>query len=70
VQFHGTLAATEFSPGEKRQTQIDGRGVEGIYGLGQFHSERFVVVEIAGRANQNLGEIGVDPPVAMLVGVA
>ena len=36
----------------------------------KLHSERFVAVEVAGRANQNLGESGVDPPVAMPVSVA
>src|SRR6266853_1114702 len=69
MQFHRALAAAKFSPREKRQAQIDGRGVQGIHGLGQFHSERFVVVEVASGGNQDLSEIGVDPPVAMLVGV-
>ncbi len=31
--------------------------------------EGFVAVEVAGRGNQNLSEVGVDPPVTMLVGV-
>ena len=69
VQFHRTLAATEFSPRKQRQAQIDGRGVQGIYGLGQFHSERFVAVEVASGGNQDLREIGVDPPVSMFVGM-
>jgi hypothetical protein len=47
VQFHRALVAAEFSPREKRQAQIDGRGVQGIHGLGQLHSERFVAVEVA-----------------------
>ena len=69
VQFHGALAAVKFSPREKRQTQIDGREVEGIHGLGQFHSQRFSTVKVASGGHQDLGEIGVDPPVAMFVGV-
>src|SRR2546429_58275 len=69
VQFHRALVAAEFSPGEKRQAQIDGRGVQGIHRLGQLHSERLVAVEVASGGNQNLSEIGVDPPVAVLVGV-
>ena len=35
----------------------------------QLHSERFVAIEIAGGGNQDLSEIGIDAPVAMLVGV-
>jgi hypothetical protein len=69
VQFHGALVATEFSPGEKCQAQIDGCGVESIHGLRQLHSERLVAIEIAGGGNQDLREIGIDAPVAMLVGV-
>src|SRR6266404_9363597 len=45
--FHRALAATKFSPREKRQTQIDGRGVQGIHGLGQLYAERFVAVKVA-----------------------
>jgi hypothetical protein len=69
VQFHGALVATEFSPRKKGQAQIDGCGVESIHGLGQLQSERFVAIEVAGGGNQELSEIGVDAPVAMLVGV-
>ena len=69
VQFHGALMATEFSPRKKRQAQIDGCGVQGIHGLGQLHSERFVAIEVAGGGNQDLSEIGIDAPVTMLVGV-
>ena len=69
MQFHGALVATEFSPRKQRQAQIDGCGVEGIHGLGQLHSEGFVAIEIASGGNQDLSEIGIDAPVAMLVGV-
>ncbi len=69
VQFHRTLAATEFSPRKQRQAQIDGRGVQGIHSLGQLHSKRFSTVKVASGGNQDLGEIGVDPPVAVFVGV-
>jgi len=69
MQFHRAFATAEFSPREKRQAQIDGRGVQGIHGLGQLHAERFVAVEVASGGNQDLCKIGVDSPVAMLVGV-
>src|SRR5256886_16103630 len=63
------VCSSDLSPGEKRQAQIDGRGVQGIHRLGQLHAERFVAVEVASGGNQDLCKIGVDPPVAMLVGV-
>src|SRR6266446_5797526 len=67
--FTALLRRRNFPTRKKRHAQIDGRRVQGIYGLGQFHSERFVAVEVASGSNQDLGEIGVDPPVAVLVGV-
>src|SRR5439155_4339671 len=67
--FTALFSATEFPPREKRKAQIDGRRVQGIHGLGQLHSERFVAVKVASGGNQDLSEIGVDPPVAVFVGV-
>jgi hypothetical protein len=32
-------------PGEKRQAQIDGGGIEGVDRLVQFHPERFLLIE-------------------------
>ena len=55
VQLHRALAAAKLPPGEQRQAQIDGGGVEGIHGLGQLHAERFVAVEVAGGGNQDSG---------------
>jgi len=69
VQLDGALAAAKLAPGEERQTQIDGGGVEGVHALAQLHPERFVAVEVAGHANQHLRKVGINPPVAKLVGV-
>ena len=69
MQLDGTLVAAKLGPGEQRQTQIDGGRVEGIDGLRQLHSERLVAVEIAGAADQHLGKVAVNAPVAHLVGV-
>ena len=49
--------------------QIDGGRVESVDGLGQFDSERLVAVKIAGHANQHLGKVAVNAPVASLVGI-
>ena len=69
MQLDRALAATKLRPGEQGQTQIDGGGVEGIDGLGQVHAERFVAVEVAGHADEHLGEVAIDSPVANLVGI-
>src|SRR5208282_5128165 len=42
---------------------------EGVDRLVQFHPERFVLIEGAGLRDEQAGEIGVDAPVALLVGV-
>jgi hypothetical protein len=69
MQLDGALAATKLRPGKQRQTQVDGGGVEGVDGLGQFHSERFVAIEVARYADEYLGEVAIDSPVASLVGI-
>jgi hypothetical protein len=45
VQLHGRLGGAKRRPREHRQTQIDGRGIEGTYGIGQFYAE--VLVDVA-----------------------
>ena len=69
VQFHGRLGGAKRRPREHRQAQIDGRGIEGIHGIGQFHAEVLVGVERSRLDDQPLGELEVDTPVAQLVGI-
>jgi len=69
VQLDRTLVAAKLAPGKQRQAQIDGGRVESVNGLGQFDSERIVAVKIAGHADQHLGEVAVNAPVASLVGI-
>src|SRR5208282_1991220 len=42
---------------------------EGVDRLVQFHPERFVLIEAAGLGDEQAGKVGVDAPVALLVGV-
>src|SRR5271166_2347565 len=51
-------------PGEHRQAQIDGRGVQRIDAAGQVHSRAFADVETSGLSDQPLGELGIDAPLA------
>lgn len=70
VQLDRTFVATKLSPGEKRQAQIDGRGIEPIHRLGQVHAEGFLAAKVARDADQYLGKVPVDAPVADSVGVS
>ena len=47
VQLHGRLGGAKRRPREQRQAQIDGRGIEGIYRVGEFYAEILVDVERA-----------------------
>ena len=69
VQLHGRLGGAKRRPRKHRQAQIDGRGIEGIDGIGQFYAEVLVDVERAGLDDQALSQLEVDAPVAQLVGI-
>ncbi len=69
VQLHGRLGGAKRRPREHRQAQIDGRGIEGIHGIGQFYAEVLVDVERAGLGDQPLSQLEVDAPVARFVGI-
>ena len=69
VEFDGGLPFAESRPRKKRKAQVDRRGVEGVHRVLQFHCERIVDVQALGGPDQDLGEVGVDAPVAILVGV-
>ena len=59
----------EARPGKDGQTQVNGGGVEGIDGIIEFQSQVFVGIQGSGQSNQGMGEVGVEAPVALLVGV-
>ena len=67
VQLDRPLVRPEAGPREERQAEIDGRRVEGVHRGRQVHPEGLGRVEGFGGADQPLGEVGVDPPVAPLV---
>ena len=69
VKLHSALALLKGGPGKQGQAQIDGRRIQSIDGVLQSHPETLSGVELPGRANQNLSEVRVDAPVALLVGV-
>jgi len=69
VQFHGRLGGAKRRPREHRQAQIDGRGIEGIHGIGQFYAKVLVDVERASLGDQPLSQLEVNAPVARLVSI-
>ena len=69
VEFDGGLPLPESRPRKKGKTQVDRRGVEGVHRLLQFHCKGIVDVQAPGGPDQDLGEVGVDAPVAILVGL-
>ena len=69
VQFHPRLGLAKRGPRKQRQTKVDGGRVQRVDRLAQFDAERLLGVQAPGNANQRLGELEVDTPVASFVGV-
>src|SRR5438876_5934215 len=62
--FTAPFVLAKLGPGEKRQAQIDGGGIERVNSLGQLDAEAVVRIEYSGTGNQHLREVGVDAPIA------
>ena len=69
VELDGGLGAAEARPRKQTQTQVDGAGVQRVGGGVEFHRETVLGIELARPSNQHGGEVGVDAPVAPLVGL-
>ena len=69
MHLDGSFGGAEACPRKDAQAQVDGRGIERIHGLFQLHGKAVVDIEISGRLDQAHREVGVDVPVALLVGI-
>lgn len=69
VQAYRRLGLSKRGPRKQRQTQIDGRGVQCVGGVFELDAQIVIGVKPAGLGDQSLGEIGIDTPVALSVGV-
>ncbi len=69
VHLHGGLVPAKLGPGEQRQAQVDGGRVQRVETLIEIHADRIAGVQGPRDANQDLGEVSVDPPVVRLVGI-
>lgn len=69
MHLDGCFGGAERRPRKHGQAQVDGRGVQGIDRIGEVDAKVVVDVELPCLADQSMGEIGVDTPVAGLVGI-
>ena len=69
MQLDGCLGRAEYRPRKYRQTQIDSCGVERVDGFLQIDAEGLLRIQRPGDADQALGKIGIDAPVAHRVGI-
>jgi hypothetical protein len=68
VKLDCPFVATAPCPGEQSQAEIDCRRIQSVCGLLQLDAETIGSVQPPGMSNQNLGEVGVDGPIATFVG--
>jgi len=69
MKFHRGFVRAKVCPGKQRETQVNGRGVEGIHGIRQVDAEFIVTIKFFCRGNQDLSKVCVDAPRARVVGV-
>ena len=69
MQFDRRLASAEARPGEQGQTKIDRRGVQRIRRGLQFDPEIVVGLKVLSKADEHLGEVGINAPVPTIVGI-
>ena len=69
MEFYCALVFSELCPGEKRQTEIDGGRIQGIYRLFQFDAEGVRGVKFSGFRDEDLSEVGINTPIPVLIGI-
>lgn len=69
MEFDRTLAFAKARPWKERQAQIDSGRIERIDRMRQFQAEAVLGVELARGLDQAEGEVLIDAPVAVLVGI-
>jgi len=69
MKFDRTLAFPEHGPREKGHTEVDGRRIQSINRLIQFDTEGIGSVKFSGFLDEDLSEVGINPPVSGLIGM-
>jgi hypothetical protein len=68
MQFDGPFGSPKLRPGKQRKAQVDGGGVQGVDRGIEVETEIVAQIELFGTLNEDLSEVGVDAPVALVVG--
>ena len=69
VQLDGRLGRAKRSPSKYRQAKIDGAGIQSVDRVLEVDAKRFPGIKTTGGGNERLGKVGIDTPVAALVGI-
>src|ERR1035437_2147755 len=69
VHLDGALMLAKLGPWEQRQAQVDGRGIQRVEAVRQVHADGIAGIKWPGDTDQDLREVGIDPPVMALVGI-
>jgi len=69
MKLDRSFAFPEFRPGEKRQAKIDSGRIQGVHCLIQLDAEGISGVKLSSFYYEYLGEIGVNPPIPILIGM-
>ena len=69
MEFYCPFAFPELGPREKGQTEVDGGRIQGIDRLIQFDAEGIGGVKFSGFCDEDLREVGINPPVPGLIGM-
>ena len=68
MQLDGRLGGTKRRPWEKRQAQVDGRGIQAVDRVGKIDTQTVVAIQLARTPDKHSRQIFPDVPVAPLVG--
>ncbi len=69
MHLNGGFGGAEACPRKDAQAQVDGRGIECVNRLFQFHRKAVAGVKLSGGLDQAHREIHIDATVALLVGI-
>src|SRR4030066_626980 len=69
MELDGALLLPKRSPRKKRQTQVDRGGIQSVSRLGDLQSEVLACIQLSGRSDQHMSEVGVDTPIPFFVGI-
>ena len=70
MQFDRPFGSPKLCPGKQRKAQVDGGGVQGVDRGVEVETEVVAQIELFGSLDEDLSEVGVDAPIALMVGMS